>query len=466
MEGITLAQIAKWCDGTVAKEHARVVVTGFTKDSRQMAAGDMYVAIHGMRNDGHDFVQTVMESGAAAVLVDRPQAPEIPAVLVQDTVTALGRIASGYRSIMRAKVLAITGSVGKTTTKEMLAAIMGKSHVIGKTPQNYNNRIGLPLSILNMDRSCEVAVLEMGMNHFGEMSYLTRIARPNVAVINNIGTMHIENLGSRQGILQAKLEILEGLQAGGVIVFNGDEPLLTDLRGKYPFRMLYFGISNKECDVIAEHIESGDGHTEFTVKGFGKEFPVWLPTEGMHNVYNALAAITVALECKITPEEIADALHDFTNAAMRLNTYEQNGFTIIDDCYNAGPESTAVALGILGDKKTEGQRIAVLGDMLELGHRAAAEHYRIGRIASQKADLILTCGKVSNRIVTGAVTGGTAQRNAIHFATKEELVKTLLNRAQAGDVILFKGSRSMHMEQALAMFEEQVAQRATEDEGV
>lgn len=462
MEGITLKQIAKWCGGTVEPEFEQVRVKGFTKDSRQLAPGNMYVAIQGARVDGHDFVKQVLENGAAAVLVEKRQEPGVPAVLVKDTEAALGSIASGYRATMHAKVLAITGSVGKTTTKEMLAAIMSKSHVTGKTPQNYNNRLGLPLSLLNMAPDCEVAVLEMGMNHFGEMSYLTHIARPDIAVISNIGTMHIENLGSRQGILQAKLEILEGLQPGGSIVFNGDEPMLTDLRGRYPYQMLYFGITNKECDVVAEHIEAYDGNTVFTVKGFGKTFPVSLPTDGIHNVYNALAAITVALECGSTPEDIVDALRDFTNAAMRLNTYEKNGFTIIDDCYNAGPESTAVALSILGGKKTEGQHIAVLGDMLELGHRAAAEHYRIGRIAAQRADLILAYGKASQRIVTGAVTGGILPRNAMFFDSHEELVKTLVNRAQPGDVILFKASRSMRMEHALAMFVEQTAGREDE----
>ena len=455
VEGITLTQSAKWCGGTVAPAFESVQVKGFTNDSRKLCPGNMYVAIQGSRVDGHDFIPQVMEQGAAAVLAEKKQDPSIPVVLVKDTESALGSIASGYRATMHAKVLAITGSVGKTTTKEMLAAIMEKSHNTGKTPQNYNNRLGLPLSLLNMDQDCEVAVLEMGMNHFGEMSYLTHIARPDVVVINNIGTMHIENLGSRQGILQAKLEILEGLQPGGTIVFNGDEPMLTDLRGKYPFRMLYFGITNKECDVIAEHIESFDGKTVFTVNGFGKSFTVSLPTEGMHNVYNALAAITAAMACESEPEDIVDALRDFTNAAMRLNTYEKKGFTIIDDCYNAGPESTAVALSILGGKKTEGQRIAVLGDMLELGHRAAAEHYRIGRIAAQKADLILAYGKASQRIVTGAVTGGILPRNAMFFDSHAELVKTLVNRAKPGDVILFKGSRSMRMEQALAMFLEQ-----------
>ncbi|MDD3164367.1 MAG: UDP-N-acetylmuramoyl-tripeptide--D-alanyl-D-alanine ligase [Oscillospiraceae bacterium] len=462
--GVTLKQIASWCGGAVSHEHESIVINGFTKDSRALIAGNMYIAIRGARVDGHDYIPQVMDSGAAAVLADHLLPPEIPAVVVKNTETALRAIASGYRATMHAKVLAITGSVGKTTTKEMLAAIMNKAFATGKTPANYNNNIGMPLSILNMDRNCQIAVLEMGMNHFGEMSELTHIARPNIAAIINIGTMHIENLHSRKGILKAKLEIVEGLQPGGVLVFNGDEPMLTDLRGKYPFRTLYFGITNKECDVIAENIAYSEDSTTFDVHGLGKSFKVKLPTEGMHNVYNALAAITMALESGAQPEHITAALQDFTNASMRLNTYERSGYTIIDDCYNAGPESTAVALGILGRKKTDGSRIAVLGDMLELGRRANAEHYRIGRIAAQNADLILAYGKTAERIVSGALTGGVSQRNVVFFDSQEEVVKTLLNRTQPGDVILFKGSRGVHMERVLAMFEEQADKKLAESE--
>ena len=264
--------------------------------------------------------------------------------------------------------------------------------------------------------------------------------------------MHIEHLGSREGILQAKLEILRGVPESGLGVFNGDEPLLWNIRNDGGHKKRYFGIENAACDVVATDIQELEDGMRFMVSGLGHHFELFVPSAGRHSVYNALAAVTVALLLGMPPERIQTQLEGFRNTGMRQRIYTQNGMTIIEDCYNAGPESTQAALEVLGNYHTTGRRIAVLGDMLELGNRSSAEHYRIGRIAATKADMLFTYGHHSLRTVTGAITGGMAPKNAEHFDTHEDLAHVLRTRAAEGDVLLFKGSRGMKMEQALHLF--------------
>ena len=266
--------------------------------------------------------------------------------------------------------------------------------------------------------------------------------------------MHIEHLGSREGILQAKLEIFRGVPENGVGVFNGDEPLLWNVRADGGHKKYYYGIENHACDVLATDIQELDDGMRFVVSGFGHRFELFVPVLGRHTVYNTLAAVTAALLLKVPPETIQAQISSFHNTGMRQKIYERDGFTIIEDCYNAGPESTEAALEILAGfrSRTNGRCIAVLGDMLELGNRSAAEHYRIGRIAATKADVLYTYGINAERMVSGAITGGMKQKLIEHFDTHEELAHMLKMRARPGDVILFKGSRGMRMEKALALF--------------
>jgi len=451
MKEMTLNVLAQWCGGTLFPENAVGTITGMQRDSRGVRVGDLFVALPGERVDGHDFVEQAKKAGAVAALVSRKLDCSLPQIVVEDTLKAYGAIAREYRQNADISVVAITGSVGKTTTKEMISCVLSGKYRVAKTQGNHNNDLGLPMTIMDMPANTQIAVLELGMNHFGEMSYLTSIARPNTVVITNIGTMHIEHLGTREGILKAKLEIMEGIQEDGVAVFNGDEPLLWNMR-EDTHRRIYFGIENDQCDVVAEEIRPMDGGVYFTVRGMGQRFQIFVPQEGRHMVYNALAAVVVGLLNGVSPESIQYQLGLFHNAGMRQNIFEENGFVIIEDCYNAGPESMEAALRVLGDHKTEGRRIAVLGDMLELGNRAMAEHYRVGRLAAQEADVIMAYGEHSQRIITGAITGGKSPKFAMHFEKQEDMASSLRRLAKAGDVLLFKGSRGMHMEAVLQAF--------------
>lgn len=448
MGKITLREAAQWCGGRVEEKYADRTFFGASNDSRKIQPGELFVVLQGER-DGHDYIPAAMERGAAAVLGSR-QVGDYPMILVEDTRKALGDIARQERLRLNMKVVAVTGSVGKSTTKEMIACVLDGTYRVGKTPANHNNDIGMPMALLSMPEDTEVAVLEMGMNHFREIAYLASIGRPDVAVITNIGTMHIEHLGSMQGILQAKLEILEGMQENGRIILNGDDQLLWNRHKLYPVHTRYFGIQNPECDVLGSDISQQDGILSFQVHSGSLTFPAELTLEGEHYVPDALAAISVGLEMGVDAAKIQERLSRFRNMAGRQEILEIRGCTVIKDCYNAGPESMAAALNVLGHKP--GRHIAVLGDMLELGVCTQAEHYRIGRIAAEKADVLMAYGPNAPRVIGGAITGGMNDRCAKAYDDQKKLAEALGRIARPGDVILVKGSRGMHMERVLDLF--------------
>lgn len=447
MAKITLAQAAAWCGGWVDPKYADITFLGASNDSRNIQPGQLFLALQGVR-DGHDFIPMAMEKGAAAVLCSRPQ-ENIPAIVVEDVRIALGQIAAGERQRIGMKVVGVTGSVGKSTTKEMIACVLSAAYRVAKTPANHNNDIGMPMAVLSMPADAEVAVLEMGMNHFGEISYLTNIAKPDVAVIINIGTMHIEHLGSQQGILKAKLEILEGLRPGGQLMLYGDDAHLWSVRDSLDVKPVYFGYKNTDNAVKAENVRIGE-NVSFTASWAEGMMHISIPVEGEHYVSDALAAISVGLAMGVNPEKIVDALAGFQNMEGRQEIFEAKGCTIIKDCYNAGPESMAAALAVLGNRS--GRKIAVLGDMLELGVCAPAEHYKVGRIAAEKADALLAYGPNSTRMITGALTGGMAEGLTGAYTDRDALVAALKRMVRPGDVLLFKGSHGMHMEIALEKF--------------
>ena len=447
MGKLTLKQAADWCGGYVEPKYENIEFLGANNDTRVLQPGQLFIVLQGAR-DGHDFIPAAMEKGAAAALCSR-KVGDYPCIIVEDPRIALGQIAFHERQRIGMKVVGITGSVGKSTTKEMVASVLETTFRTGKTPVNHNNDIGMPMAILAMSEDTEVAVLEMGMNHFREMAYLSQIARPDVAVIVNIGTMHIEFLGSQEGIRQAKLEILEGMEPDGKLLLNGSDPMLNPLNREISQPVTYFGMQDG-CGVRAVDICQEPGLLRFRVEANGQSFPVEMALEGMHFVADSLAAVAVGLELGVSVENIQKALFGFRNMAGRQETFEASGYTIIKDCYNAGPESMAAALEVLGSKP--GRRIAVLGDMLELGHCAEGEHIKLGTIAGEKADFVLAYGPNGCHVVKGALEKGVNPDRAKAFTEREAMAECLKRIAKPGDVLLFKGSRGMHMELVLEQF--------------
>ena len=447
MGKLTLKQAALWCGGWVDPKYENIEFFGANNDTRLIQPGQLFIVLQGAR-DGHDFIPQAMEKGAAAALCSR-KVGDYPCIIVDDPRIALGDIARAECKRIGCKVVGITGSVGKSTTKEMVATVLESTFRTAKTPVNHNNDIGMPMAVLAMPENTEVAVLEMGMNHFREMAYLSSVAQPDIAVIVNIGSMHIEFLGSMEGVRQAKLEILEGMEKDGKLLLNGDDAMLRNLPKKPVQSITYFGGADG-CEVRCKDVQEENGTLKFDVCAANQCFPIEMALEGRHFVADAMAAVAVALELGVSPVRIQEQLSMFRNMAGRQEIYQAKEYTIISDCYNAGPESMEAALKVLG--KRTGRRIAVLGDMLELGDVTWAEHYKIGRIAAEHADVVYAYGPNANRVTGGAVTGGMNPTFARVFNDHAEMAAALKRLAKPGDVLLFKGSRGMHMERVLEAF--------------
>ena len=447
MAKLTLRQAARWCGGFVEEKYADVEFFGANNDTRVLQPGQLFVVLQGAR-DGHDFIPAAIEKGAAAVLCSR-RVGDYPAIYVNDPRIALGEIAREEIRRIGMRVVGITGSVGKSTTKEMIASVLDGTYRVAKTPANHNNDIGMPMAVLSMPEDTQIAVLEMGMNHFREIAYLSNIANPEIAVIINIGTTHMEFLGSQLGIRQAKMEIVEGMDSRGLLLLNGDDSLLLNLEQKPLQRITYFGRS-EDCSVRLLDVRQENEYLRFRVEAGKLSFPVEMELEGEHYASDAAAAIAVALKLAVPTEMIAHRLATFRTMSGRQEIFQKKGYTIIKDCYNAGPESMAAALSVLGNRS--GRRIAVLGDMLELGGAAWAEHYRVGRIAAEKADLVFAYGNHAQRVLSGTITGGMDEIRCQAFTDREELTRALKRTARPGDVLLFKASRGMQLESVLEAF--------------
>lgn len=425
---------------------AQATLADVCTDTRKIQPGSLFVCLRGERFDGHSFASQAAQLGAAALLVDHPVDADVPQLVVTDTGKALLQLAGWYRRRFRLPVVGLTGSVGKTTTKEFIALVLGAKYNTLKTQGNLNNEIGVPQMLFRLEDSHTAAVIEMGMNHFGEISRLTRAVAPTVGLITNIGVSHIENLGSRAGILQAKLEILEGMAPDAPLIVNIDNDMLRTVKlGDRP--LLTFAIDDQSADFTATDIAEQGSTTTFTVHHSTFTQPVTIPTVGIHNVYNALAAMAVGYVTGVDPVAAAAALANYVPAGMRQNLVQVGGVQVIEDCYNASPDSMRAALQTLG-KLPVHRRYAVLGAMLELGDYAKEAHTQVGKMAAENGiDGVLAYGADAAYIVEVAKQAGL--ENARLFDTKEALAQSLAQQVQPGDGVLFKGSRGMHLEDVM-----------------
>ena len=444
------AQLVEAVDGELIWGTSKQVFMGVTTDSRKVSKNNLFIPLVGEKFDGHDYIEQCFRTGAAVCLTEKsiPQLEGCTAILVKDTAKALRDLATWHRNKYKIPVVGITGSVGKTSTKDIIACVLAKQYEVLKTQGNFNNEIGLPLTLLNLDETHELAVIEMGMSGFGEISRLTAIAQPQIAVITNIGVSHIEKLGSQQGILKAKLEILEGLTPGGLVVLNGDDPLLKDLNGKLNFKTVFYGM-NSDFDYTAENYESlGEAGTRFDIKVENQIYKVAIPVPGIHNVYNALAAIAVGIEMKIPMSIITEGIAEYSPGNMRQNIINYNGIKIINDAYNASPQSMQAAINVLEELCTKTRGIAILGDMLEMGDMAKELHYSVGNfIKDKKIDYLITVGMNSKNIMQAVADSGNKKIELQHFDNNDEALKYTLGIIRKEDFILIKGSRGMKMEQ-------------------
>ncbi|MCM1286196.1 MAG: UDP-N-acetylmuramoyl-tripeptide--D-alanyl-D-alanine ligase [Acetobacter sp.] len=441
MEVLKLSEIAAACNG---KYNLETEITGVAIDTRKVKKGDLFICIKGERFDAHSFAKTAIENGAAAIMIHSDVDIDCPYVRVDNTSDSLLKLAGYYRSKFNIPLVALTGSVGKTTTKEFTYLVVNSKYNAIKTLGNLNNEIGLPQMLFQIDNSIEAAVIEMGMNHFGEIHRLTEAARPNIALITNIGVSHIENLGSREGILKAKLEILDGLEKGSPLILNGDNDLLSTVKSD-EFKVYFYGIDNG--DFKAENIVEENGSTSFEIKYFGNSQNITIPTIGIHNVYNALSAFAVGYFLDIDKELCASALASYQPEGMRQKSVAVNGITVIEDCYNASPDSMKAAISTLSNTKGD-RKIAVLSDMLELGDYSKAAHQQVGdMVADNNIDYLFAFGDSSRDMVESAKKKG--MKNALFFESKEELTKKLLDTIKVNDTIIFKASRGMKLEEVI-----------------
>ena len=438
VQEITAAVHGVWCN----PQKEVPVVTAVSTDSRKVAPGCLFLPWVGERFDGHDFIDAALSAGAAGCLCAR-----LPKTLredkfyirVDDTRLALRAMASAYRSRFSIPVVQITGSVGKTTTKEMIAAVLGAKLRVWKTPGNFNNDIGTPLTLLGLAPEHQAAVIETGMNHFGEIAYLGEMVRPDVAVISNIGDAHIEFLGSREGILKAKCEIFTHLKPGGLAVLNGDDPLLNTVQPSV--RTLRCGQSS-HCGVriseVADHGVEGITCTVTTEKDI---YALTIPAPGVYMAYSASIAVAVAEALGLNREEIIRGVAAYQPAGSRMRVVRlPEDRVILDDCYNANPQSVTAALEVLAKTECD-RRVAVLGDMGELGELTEQAHYNVGALAAMLGiDVVAAIGTKAAKIADGAAQSG---GEVLYFETKEEALDALRGQLEPGTAMLVKASHAM-----------------------
>ena len=453
MEYLTIKELILASEGQlVSKCNEETIVSNIVIDSRKAGKDSAFVAIVGENLDGHNFINLAINQGCKTIIKNKNnnvdiENKEVNVIEVSDTEIALGDIAKFYKNKFKIPFIAVTGSVGKTTTRDMVYSTISAKYNSLKNVGNLNNQFGVPLTLFNLNKEHECAVIEMGMSGFNEIKYLANIVNPQIGIISNIGYSHVEHLGSRDGIFKAKMEIATNFDENSLLIVNGDDDCLITLKTKdLVYKLRTFGF-DKDNDIYCESYEMDEESINFVAVINGKKEELFIPTVGKHNIYNAMAAILVGLNLNMTIEEIKDGLKNFQCTKNRLDIIKKDKLTIIDSVYNASIDSMSAALNILG--RYENRRVAILGDMFEMGEFAEFGHRQVGKAALGNIDIMIAIGKDSEFIVKELKENNMNENNLYHFETKEEAIESLDNIIKDDDVILVKASRGMNLEKVV-----------------
>lgn len=446
-KNITVDKIVEICENTVLSRGTASTIKTFCSDTRILKKNDMFLSLKSEITDGVKYIKEALSKGAMGCITEYEIPHEIleenkdkTIIKVQNIVKTIQKIAEYKRSLYNIPVIAITGSVGKTSTKDMVASVISQKYNVSKTQGNYNNHIGVPLTILNWQENTEAAVIEMGMNHLGEISELTKIVKPTIAIITNIGTAHIGILGSRENILRAKLEILEGLKKNGIIILNNDNDLLNICDTK-KYKRITYGIENNS-DYMAKNIIMDENNSQYEIKINNKKYKINVPIAGEHFIYNSLCAIIAGIETGIDENKIINGIKKFELTSQRNEIIKINNLKIINDYYNASYDSMTASLKVLA-KINSKRKIAILGDMLELGEYTEELHRKVGtEVVNNKIDILLTVGKAANFIASEAKNLGLQE--IYQFETNAECIKKIGKIVKKDDAILIKASNKMN----------------------
>jgi UDP-N-acetylmuramoyl-tripeptide--D-alanyl-D-alanine ligase len=453
MDATPLSRISAWAGGRLVAGNGSATVTNVCTDSRALKPGDLFIAIRGEKFDGHDFVSEAARIGAAGAIVEKAPAglpPSFCVIAVADTIRALQALAAGYRASLPLKAVCVTGSNGKTSTKDLTAAVLGQRLSITKTAGNLNNHIGLPLTLLRAARAHDAGVFEIGMNHPGEIAPLAAIARPDMAIVTNIGVAHIEFMGTREAIAREKGMLAEAVGDHGTVILNADDDFTPSLARRTRARVVTAGLQNG--DVRATDLEQFSEGMKFRLHATGRCVEAELPVPGEHMVRNALLASAAGIVFGLTLEECTRGMRDLQLTAGRLTQKTVAGIGILDDTYNANPDSMCAAIVTLARMPVRGRRIAVLGRMGELGHESERGHRRVGEVAGrERIPCVITVGDEARWIAESAEAGGVP--TVIRAASTEDAARTLRDFAKPGDMVLVKGSRSARLERVVHAME-------------
>lgn len=457
MQTMMLNEVIEAVKGSLLNSVKNQKIKGISIDTRTLETGDLYIPIKGERFDGHDFIDEAVEKGAIAYLTEKKDCihKSVNVVLVENTLKALQGLALFYRQKFDIPFIAVTGSSGKTTTKDMVASVLEQKYKVLKTQGNFNNEIGLPLTLFQLEDYHEMAVIEMGMSDLGEISTLVHMVYPDIAIITNIGSAHIEHLESKEKIFEAKKEILETLTEGQLALLNGDDTYLNTIKNS-KFKVSFVGLKNNFLDLKAKGILNQENEVSFYVEDTYKNIErFYLKLPGIHNVYNGLMAIYLGKYYNLNHNTIQQGLNKFIPSKMRMDIFENGQIKVINDVYNANPDSMRAALSVLRDIGKQKRKIAILGDMLEMGKWAEEAHIKIGKVLLENnIDILIGVGQCAKYYITGALSQGMSKEKALFFKTNKEVIDYITTIIKNGDVFLVKGSRGMKMEEIVTFLQE------------